>query len=153
LLVLHSCVFHVDFFSSPSCEFVREFSDLSSFWYWTMASPTLQSFCCMVNETGDDECCSPGNITNISLYNSSSDVFEITRPMVITYNVLCLFSAILSILGATAQLWPKKTLLTGVPPKTVENIENLLRQNSIICWLAIADLMATIGRNFSAFFC
>ncbi|KAK2154468.1 hypothetical protein LSH36_268g00026 [Paralvinella palmiformis] len=92
-----------------------------------MASPRLQSFCCMS--------------ANISEYNTQANL-ALQSVGFSTYNVLCIVSSSLSIIGATYQLWPKAAW--SLPQGRRESAA-YLRQNCIICCLAIADLFASTG--------
>jgi len=60
----------------------------------------------------------------------------------ISYNVLCIVSSVMSICGAVYQLTPRSPKR---PPRGRTELESLLRQNVIICYLAIADLLASFG--------
>ena len=99
-------------------------------WPCTMASPKLESFCCMRFDSND-------NCTNES-YADEHDY----RSINISYNVLCIISSVMSICGASYQLIPR---LPRRAPRGRTELESMLRQNVIICWLAIADLLASLG--------
>jgi len=91
-----------------------------------MASPMLETFCCMNFRTND------------SIFADEHGYLVIS----ISYNVLCIISSVMSICGASYQLIPR---LPRRPPRGHVELESMLRQNVIICWLAIADLLASLG--------
>ena len=94
-----------------------------------MASPSLESFCCMRFEHNDT--CS----------NNTFQLYDL-KSINISYNVLCIVSSVMSICGASYQLTPR---LPRRPPRSRSELESMLRQNVIICLLAIADLLASVG--------
>jgi len=98
-----------------------------------MASPMLESFCCM--RFGDNDSCSNHSYPQPYEYHSVN----------ISYNVLCIISSVMSICGAVYQLTPR---LPRRPPRGRTELESLLRQNVIICFLAIADLLASFGLHY-----
>ena len=77
------------------------------------------------------------NCTN----ESFADEYDL-RSINISYNVLCIISSVMSICGASYQLIPRQPRR---PPRGRTELESMLRQNVIICWLAIADLLASLG--------
>ena len=92
-----------------------------------MASPGLESFCCSMSNTSSAISYSqlPGGLANV-------------------YNGLCISSATLSILGAMYQLFPRHPRRAF---HTMQEFESFKRQNLQICWLAVADLAASIGEK------
>jgi len=60
----------------------------------------------------------------------------------VSYNVICIVSSLMSICGALYQLTPR---LPRRPPRGRTELESMLRQNVIICLLAISDLLASVG--------
>jgi len=94
---------------------------------WVMASPRLESFCCMRFDDND---------------NATDLLNPEFQSITISYNILCIMSSIMSIIGASYQLTPRSPRR---PPRGRTELESMLRQNDIICWLAIADLLATVG--------
>ena len=93
--------------------------------------PVLQSFCCQ------------------PVINKSVNVFESLGIDGISYDACiiiiiscCLISSILGICGSTYQLYPKsiKCRLSR------HQLDALLRQNFIICRLALADFLVSIGK-------
>ncbi len=99
-----------------------------------MASPSLQSMCCL--------------FLNESQIQNKSDNID-WQTVIYTYDVLCVISSSLSICGATYQLIPRspKTI-----PRTKKEVESFIRQNIVICWLAVADLLASIGMDPDNYF-
>ena len=100
-----------------------------------MASPALESFCCLLwgNETDD-----------LNYTVNGSSVVAPYRAVIVTYNTLCIMSSSLSVCGTIYQLVPKQPsahLLASSQRNSV------IRQNNIICWLAIADLSASFGNS------
>ena len=93
-----------------------------------MASPKLESYCCM-------------SFNDSYINDSYGHQFD-HRSINISYNSLCIMSSIMSICGACYQLTPR---LPRRPPRGRSELESMLRQNVIICWLAIADLLASLG--------
>ena len=93
-----------------------------------MASPVLESFCCM-RFMHNDSCTNDGYSQEHDSINKS-------------YNALCIMSSVMSICGAVYQLTPR---LPRRPPRGHIELESMLRQNVIICILAIADLLASVG--------
>jgi len=88
-----------------------------------MATPKLQSFCCMFNV------CTPA--------------LEVEFGKAITaYNCLCLISASLGFFGAVFQLWPRTP---GNLPRGRKELKSFMRQNYLITWLSLADLCAVLG--------
>ena len=67
------------------------------------------------------------------------------RSINVSYNVLCIISSVMSICGASYQLIPRRPRR---PPRGRTELESMLRQNVIICWLAIADLLASLGLSY-----
>ena len=57
---------------------------------------------------------------------------------------LFLLTASISIAGACYQLVPRRP---ATAPRTTRELESWLRQSQIICWLALADLLASMGKN------
>jgi len=98
-----------------------------------MASPRLESFCCM--GFGRNASCHSYNYADEYDYRSIN----------ISYNVLCIISSVMSICGASYQLIPRRPRR---PPRGRTELESMLRQNVIICWLAIADLLASLGLSY-----
>lgn len=94
-----------------------------------MASPKLESFCCMRFDHND------------TCTNSTYEQYDL-RSINISYNVLCIVSSLMSICGAAYQLTPR---LPRRPPRSRTELESMLRQNVIICVLAVADLLASLG--------
>lgn len=88
-----------------------------------MADPTIETFCChqssMLNES----------LRSVVNFNSKS------------YNTVCLASSSIGILGAIYQILPRESLTLNhrwySPSAT--------RGRHIIVWLAIADLLASLG--------
>ena len=78
---------------------------------------------------------------NDSVFQDEHGYFVIS----ISYNVLCIISSVMSICGASYQLIPRLPTQT---PRGRTELESMLRQNVIICWLAIADLLASLGLFF-----
>jgi len=95
-----------------------------------MASPKLESLCCM--KFGNNDSCINGSHVQGLDYHSIN----------ISYNAVCIMSSIMSICGASYQLIPHTPRR---PPRGRAELESMLRQNVIICWLAIADLLASLG--------
>lgn len=93
-----------------------------------MASPVLESFCCM-RFMHNDSCTNDGYSQEYDSINKS-------------YNALCIMSSVMSICSAVYQLTPR---LPRRPPRGHIELESMLRQNVIICILAIADLLASVG--------
>lgn len=105
-----------------------------------MASPMLESYCCMFGNNSDI----------IPIFNRTSGNASCLEPstritsdaVIIAYNILCVVSSALSICGATYQLIPRRPVN---PVRGRREIDSVLRQNYIICCLTLADLFATIG--------
>lgn len=91
--------------------------------------PVLQSFCCQpaINE-------SHSVLESIGLDLSYKSCILIT-------NGCCLFSSLLGIGGALYQLKPKQLQRRMLP----RELNAFLRQNYIICRLALADFLVSIG--------
>ena len=89
-----------------------------------MASPALQSFCCMFNF-------------------STSGLQEEYGTAITAYNSLCLISASFGFLGAVYQLWPRTP---SNLPRARKELRAFMRQNALISWLSLADLLAAIGK-------
>lgn len=87
-----------------------------------MADPTLQTFCC--HHT---------NKTDIALVIMQ----EFNRN---AYNTVCMVSSIIGMLGAIYQILPRKG-----PSTCMWNQLSLSRGRDIIVWLAVADLLASLG--------
>ncbi|ELU04074.1 hypothetical protein CAPTEDRAFT_206680 [Capitella teleta] len=101
-----------------------------------MATPALESFCCMFN-------CTSSNELDVSYEIEPTDkIFGLTKDGLRAYNIICIISSLLGIGGATYQLWPRPGL---VPSRGQREITTYVRQRSIICYLALADLFAAIG--------
>lgn len=87
-----------------------------------MSSPTIDTFCCIVDSSG-----------------VGIDVKLEFR--VDCYTIVCIVSSFFSILGALYQLLPR--------PKSLNPNKRLhfsgARQRKIIAWLAFADLLAALG--------
>ena len=100
-----------------------------------MASPVLESFCCMWNTSG----------FNVS-ENSTFEPFEFRyNGFIVSYNTLCIASSALSVCGAVYQLVPRQP---SFHTTAWSQLSSVIRQNTIICWLALADLLASIGKIF-----
>jgi len=87
-----------------------------------MASPTIDTFCCVVDSSG----------VGIDMK---------LEFRVDVYTIVCITSSIFSIFGAMYQLLPR--------PKACSPLKRLhfsgARQRRIIAWLAFADLLAALG--------
>lgn len=88
-----------------------------------MSDPTIQTFCCH-----------HGNATNVAL--TVMRTFDTD-----TYNIVCLCSSALGVLGAVYQILPRKQFTNShrwfsFPAE---------RGRKIIIWLAVADLLAALG--------
>ena len=94
-----------------------------------MASPTLESYCCWLS-------------SNKSYNSSIDDGLSLSQTVVSLYNSFCIVSSCLSVGGAVFQLWPRTPRQL---PRGHREVEALVRQNTIICWLAFADLLASLG--------
>lgn len=86
-----------------------------------MADPTIQTFCC--HHTGSKEDMA---VRIMDEFNTDS------------YNIVCLVSSSIGILGAIYQIFPD--ILSITRPR-----KNLSQGRRIIIWLAIADLLASSG--------
>ncbi|KAL1495066.1 hypothetical protein ABEB36_010543 [Hypothenemus hampei] len=88
-----------------------------------MSDPTIQTFCCH-----------HGNGTDVALaVMEEFDSFS--------YNIVCLFSSTLGILGALYQVLPRKQFANSHRWLSF----SAERGRRIIIWLAIADLLAAVG--------
>lgn len=85
-----------------------------------MASATIETFCCVSSNVH------PGILTKLQ--------FDY-----LSYNVICIVSSALGIVGALYQVLPSGSEVTRSNSYTVH------RQRSIINWLAIGDLFAALG--------
>lgn len=101
-----------------------------------MASPVLETYCCMFQRSE--------NWTDIypSHGNNSHGKESYDRSTLMVYNIFSIMSSSLSIGGAVYQWLPKK-LASHI--RTEREIKSVLRQNDIINWLTVADFAATIG--------
>lgn len=88
-----------------------------------MSDPTIQTFCCH-----------HGNGTDVALTIMQEFNTE-------AYNIICLFSSALGILGAIYQILPRKQFTNSHRWLSF----SAERGRKIIIWLAIADLLAAIG--------
>jgi len=99
-----------------------------------MATPALQPMCCWFVHD------------NTSEHDNSSHETTMTiadwHTVVISYDTLCIIASILSILGATYQLLPRKPEMT---PRSDKERQSFYIQNRIVCWLAFVDLLASLG--------
>ncbi|XP_077301244.1 G-protein coupled receptor 143-like isoform X2 [Arctopsyche grandis] len=82
-----------------------------------MADPTIQTFCC-----------------HNGRYNTDLSVRMLNEFNSFSYNIVCVCSSVIGILGAIYQIYPKKI-------STSSNT----RGKQIIMWLAVADLLASLG--------
>ena len=97
-----------------------------------MATPALESFCCLDNHDR----------------NTTSHRDEVfTKQSMEAYNIICIFCGSLGILGSLYQLFPRKP--NGLP-HTRRAFQLYLRQNMIICLLALSDLLASIGKDIES---
>ncbi|CAH2086385.1 unnamed protein product [Euphydryas editha] len=89
-----------------------------------MSDPTIQTFCC--HHTGNKEDLA---IRIMDEFNTES------------YNIVCLVSSSIGILGSIYQIFPRCTSIN------FQRIQRLspTRGRNIIIWLAIADLFASLG--------
>ncbi|CAH1979512.1 unnamed protein product [Acanthoscelides obtectus] len=88
-----------------------------------MADPTIQTFCCH-----------PANGTDVAL--TIMDEFNTD-----TYNCVCIFSSAMGILGAIYQILPREEFSNNHRWFSC----SALRGRRIIIWLAVADLLASLG--------
>lgn len=96
-----------------------------------MASPVLETYCCMFPRSE--------NWTDI---RPSDGRESYDRSTLMAYNIFSIISSSLSIGGAVYQWLPKK-LASHI--RTEREIKSALRQNYIISWLTVADFAATVG--------
>ncbi|XP_034840628.1 G-protein coupled receptor 143-like [Maniola hyperantus] len=89
-----------------------------------MSDPTIQTFCC--HHTGNNEDLA---IKIMDEFNTES------------YNTVCLVSSTIGILGSLYQIFPRSI------SKNTYRLQSLssTRGRHIIVWLAVADLMASLG--------
>ena len=129
-----------------------------------MASPALESMCCLFNDTVEHKghyiwegmrqghgvysylCIISGKLTTNKAMNIC--LFYFLPKYVKSWNLFHCFlffgTASVSSGGAFYQLLPRKPVSA---PRTTRELESWQRQNKIICWLAFADLLASIGKN------
>ncbi|XP_045445928.1 G-protein coupled receptor 143-like [Melitaea cinxia] len=89
-----------------------------------MSDPTIQTFCC--HHTGNKEDLA---IKIMDEFNTQS------------YNIVCLVSSSIGILGSIYQIFPRRK------PLNLQRMQSLSskRGRHIIIWLAVADLFASLG--------
>ena len=87
-----------------------------------MTMPVLQSFCCQP-------------AVNATIFGISYEKF------IIGYCISALITSFIGICGALYQLYPKKRRYRLLS----QEYDAFMRQNYIICWLAVSDLLVTIG--------
>ena len=123
-----------------------------------MASPALESMCCLFNDTVEHKghyiwegmrqghgvysylCIISGKAMNMFILFLSNYV----KSWHLFHCFLFFGTASVSSGGAFYQLLPRKPVSA---PRTTRELESWQRQNKIICWLAFADLLASIGKN------
>ncbi|XP_012346223.1 G-protein coupled receptor 143 isoform X2 [Apis florea] len=88
-----------------------------------MADPTIQTFCCHHSNRTD--------MAIVIMQEFNTDV----------YNIICMLSSSIGILGAVYQILPRET--SNLPHRW-QNF-SACRGREIIIWLAIADLLASLG--------
>ncbi|KAK5644691.1 hypothetical protein RI129_005991 [Pyrocoelia pectoralis] len=94
-----------------------------------MADPTIQTFCCY-NTNG-----------NNSPWKSENTLLVATEFNSSTYNAICLFSSTLGIIGAIYQILPRREFSRHHRWISF----SAERGRKIILWLAITDLLASLG--------
>ncbi|XP_033225332.1 G-protein coupled receptor 143-like [Belonocnema kinseyi] len=88
-----------------------------------MADPTIQTFCCHSNNESD--------MSNIIMKKFNTDA----------YNIVCMLSSTMGIIGAIYQVLPREESSFGHRWQTFSGA----RGRQIIIWLAVADLFASLG--------
>ena len=88
-----------------------------------MADPTIQTFCCHHSNRTD--------MAIVIMQEFNTDI----------YNAVCIFSSTIGILGAVYQILPRET--SNLPHRWQSFSSS--RGREIIIWLAIADLLASLG--------
>lgn len=88
-----------------------------------MADPTIQTFCCYTTNFTE---------TTLNIMGAFDSEF---------YNNICIFSSVLGILGATYQVLPRKEYSRSHRWISFP----ALRGRKIIFWLAVSDLLASLG--------
>lgn len=98
-----------------------------------MASIRIESICCLIVE----------NSTDVDSPN------EAKKLSYVLYNAFCIVSASVSIIGSIYQIFPRSS--PAQTPRNEGEQVSSQRQNYIINWLAVADMLASIGK-FALFF-
>ncbi|CAG5089917.1 Similar to GPR143: G-protein coupled receptor 143 (Homo sapiens) [Cotesia congregata] len=88
-----------------------------------MADPTIQTFCCKHNNNTD--------MAIIIMQEFNTDA----------YNVVCMLSSIIGIIGAIYQILPREEVYNQYRWQNFSSS----RSRKIIIWLAVADLFASLG--------
>ncbi|XP_059480855.1 G-protein coupled receptor 143-like [Neocloeon triangulifer] len=88
-----------------------------------MADPTIQTFCCHRSNRSEE----------VGL------LYEFNSP---SYNIVCAVSSVIGVLGAIYQLLPREEFHSA-PNRWVTF--PITRGRQIIMWLAVADLLASLG--------
>lgn len=96
-----------------------------------MASIGLESFCCQIHD-----------INNTSVKTGKESVLG--EQSMMAYNVICVICGALGFMGSVYQLVPRKPDNIPTSPRA---FQVYIRQNLIICFLALADMLASLGRK------
>lgn len=92
--------------------------------FFQMASAAVETFCCMSSKV------EPGILNRIHLDS-------------LPYNIVCIVSALLGMLGAVYQVLPSPIVPVAQHRRNIGHA-----QKAIINWLAMADFFAAFGNFF-----
>ena len=105
-----------------------------------MASPFLQSFCCANDLYG-----LPSFDVNSTFHDTFLRLTSGVDHEFFIFNILCLVSSLVGILGAFYQLSSRRSNFCRHRHEADLAVKAVVEHNDVIVWLTTADLLASLG--------